>query len=68
MKDEMEKKYKEHSEMLSRIASFVDDWARNENDSTLLCVLRAVQQAHFSKAEMLQKYIEMEEELSLTIK
>jgi len=49
-----------HSRMLGRIASLVEDFAKNEEDTTLLCVLRLLQEYHYTKAESLQSYIDRE--------
>ena len=54
--------------MLGRIAGFVGDFAKNEEDTTILCVLRVLQEYHYAKANSLQEYIDIEEKLSEPIK
>ena len=54
--------------MLGRIAGFVGDFAENEEDTTILCVLRLLQDYHYTKAQSLQEYIDIEEKLSEPIK
>ena len=62
------KELEKNSQMLGRIAGFVGEFAKNEEDSTLLCVLRALQENYYYKANSLQEYIDAETELSEPIK
>lgn len=56
----MSEELESHSRMLGRIAAFVEDFSKNEEDTTLLCVLRLLQEYHYAKAESLQPYIDRE--------
>lgn len=68
MSDAYIEELKAHSQMLGRIAGFVGDFAKNEEDTTILCVLRLLQEYHYTKAQSLQEYIDIEEKLSEPIK
>ena len=57
MSEDYVKQLEKNSQMLGRIAGFVGDFAENEEDTTILCVLR-----------LLQEYIDIEEKLSEPIK
>ena len=59
---------KAHSQMLGRITHFVEGYARSEEDSVLLCVLRALQENYYYKADELTYWIKKEEQLSEPIK
>jgi hypothetical protein len=59
---------KAHSQMLGRITYFVEDYAKSEEDSVLLCVLRALRENHILKADELTMWIDREEKLSEPIK
>jgi len=50
-----------HSQILGRIAAYVEDFAETENDSTLLCVLRLLVAYHELKQAELYRAIEREE-------
>jgi hypothetical protein len=50
-----------HSQMLGRIAAYVEDFAETENDTTLLCVLRLLVAYHELKQAELYRAIEREE-------
>ena len=68
MSDAYIEELKANSQMLGRIAGFVGDFAKNEEDTTILCVLRLLQEYHYAKAQSLQEYIDIEEKLSEPIK
>lgn len=68
MSEDYVKQLEQNSQMLGRIAGFVGDFAENEEDTTILCVLRLLQDYHYSKANSLQEYIDIEEKLSEPIK
>ena len=68
MSEDYVKQLEQNSQMLGRIAGFVGDFAENEEDTTILCVLRLLQEYHYSKANSLQEYIDAETELSEPIK
>ena len=51
----------DHSLMLSRICGHVEQFAKTENDSTLLCVLRLLVAYHELKQAELYGAIEREE-------
>ena len=68
MSEDYVKQMEQNSQMLGRIAGFVGDFAENEEDTTILCVLRLLQEYHYSKANSLQEYIDAETELSEPIK
>ena len=68
MSEDYVKELEKNSQMLGRIAGFVGEFAKNEEDSTLLCVLRALQENYYYKADSLQEYIDIEEKLSEPIK
>jgi len=53
---------KAHSQMLGRITGFVEDYAKSEEDSTLLCVLRVLQENYYYKADEMGYYIRKEEQ------
>ena len=63
MSDEYIEQLKEHSNMLGRITGFVEGYAKSEEDSTLLCVLRALQENYYYKADEIGYYIRKEEQL-----
>jgi len=68
MSEDYVKQLEQNSQMLGRIAGFVGDFAENEEDTTILCVLRLLQDYHYTKAQSLQEYIDIEEKLSEPIK
>jgi hypothetical protein len=68
MSEDYVKQLEQNSQMLGRIAGFVGDFAENEEDTTILCVLRLLQDYHYTKANSLQEYIDIEEKLSEPIK
>lgn len=68
MSEEYVKQLEKNNSMLGRIAGFVGDFAKNEEDTTILCVLRLLQDYHYAKANSLQEYIDIEEKLSEPIK
>lgn len=68
MSEDYIKQLEQNSQMLGRIAGFVGDFAKNEEDTTILCVLRVLQEYHYAKANSLQEYIDIEEKLSEPIK
>ena len=47
--------------MLSRIASYVEDFAESDDDTTLLCVLRLLAVCYELKADEIHRAIEREE-------
>lgn len=51
-----------HSQMLGRIASCVEDFAESDDDTTLLCVLRLLAVVYELKADQIHNAIEREEE------
>ena len=53
-----------HSLMLSRICGHVEEFAKSEDDTTLMCVLRLLIAYHESKTGELYKALEQEEERS----
>ena len=68
MSEDYVKELEKNSQMLGRIAGFVGEFAKNEEDTTILCVLRLLQDYHYTKAQSLQEYIDIEEKLSKPIK
>jgi len=48
--------------MLSQIASYVEDFAKSEEDTTLMCVLRLLIAYHDAKVGELYRALEQEEE------
>ena len=68
MSEDYVKQLEKNSQMLGRIAGFVESYAKNEEDSTLLCVLRALQENYYYKADEIGYYIRKEEQLSEPIK
>ena len=68
MSEEYIEELKSHSQMLGRITGFVEDYAKSEEDSTLLCVLRVLRENHLLKADELTMWIDREEKLSEPIK
>jgi hypothetical protein len=68
MSEDYVKELEKNSQMLGRIAGFVESYAKNEEDSTLLCVLRALQENYYYKADEIGYYIRKEEQLSEPIK
>ena len=68
MSEDYVKQLEQNSQMLGRIAGFVGEFAKNEEDSTLLCVLRALQENYYYKADEIGYYIRKEEQLSEPIK
>jgi hypothetical protein len=68
MSEDYVKELEKNSQMLGRIAGFVGEFAKNEEDSTLLCVLRALQENYYYKADEIGYYIRKEEQLSEPIK
>jgi hypothetical protein len=51
-----------HSIMLSQIASCVEDFAKSEEATTLMCVLRLLIAYHDAKVGELYRALEQEEE------
>ena len=51
-----------HSQMLGRIAAYVEDFAESPDDTTLLCVLRLLAVCYELKADEIHRAIEREEE------
>ena len=51
-----------HSQMLGRIASYVEDFAESDDDTTLVCVLRLLAVVYELKADQIYRAIEREEE------
>ena len=68
MSEDYVKELEKNSQMLGMIAGFVGEFAKNEEDSTLLCVLRALQENYYYKADEIGYYIRKEEQLSEPIK
>lgn len=62
MSEEYIEELKKHSEMLGRITGFVEDYAKSEEDTTLLCVLRVLQENYYYKADEIGYYIRKEEQ------
>jgi hypothetical protein len=52
----------DHSLMLSRICGYVEEFAKSEEDTTLLCVLRLLIAYHEAKTGELYRALEQEEE------
>lgn len=52
---------KSNSQMLSRIASYVEDFAESDEDTTLICVLRLLARYHSLEADSLFDAIKDEE-------
>jgi len=50
-----------HSQMLGRIAAYVEEFAKLEDDTTFLCVLRLLAEYHELKADELHRAVEREE-------
>lgn len=50
-----------HSQMLGRIASYVEDFAESPDDTTLICVLRLLAVCYELKADEMHRAIEREE-------
>lgn len=50
-----------HSQMLGRIASYVEDFAESDDDTTLVCVLRLLAVVYELKADEMHRAIEREE-------
>ena len=50
------------SRMLGRIASHVSEFAENEYDTTLVCVLRLLRDYHYAKAEVADYWLKKEGE------
>jgi hypothetical protein len=48
--------------MLGRIASYVEDFAESDDDTTLVCVLRLLAVVYELKADQIYRAIEREEE------
>lgn len=51
-----------HSQMLSQIAAYVEDFAESPDDTTLVCVLRLLAVCYELKADEIHNAIEREEE------
>jgi hypothetical protein len=51
------------SRMLGQIAAHVSDFANNEYDTTLLCVLRLLRDYHYTKAELAGHWLDKETQL-----
>ena len=60
MSDNIEK-LKEHSQMLSRIAAYVEDFAESDEDTTSICVLRLLAKYHQIEADCMWDAIKHEE-------
>lgn len=60
MSDDIEK-LKSDSRMLSRIALHVEDFAKSDEDTTIICVLRLLARYHQMEADSLYEAIEKEE-------
>ena len=60
MSEDYVKELEKNSQMLGRIAGFVESYAKNEEDSTLLCVLRALQENYYYKTDEIGYYIRKE--------
>lgn len=52
---------KRQSRMLSRIAAYLEDFVENDDDSTLICVLRLLARYHSMEADSLHELIAKEE-------
>jgi hypothetical protein len=57
-----EEQLKSNSRMLSRIASYVEDFAESEEDTTLICVLRLLARYHQIQADSMWDAIKNEQE------
>lgn len=53
--------FKKHSQMLGRIATYVEDFAESEEDTTLICVLRLLARYHQMEADNMWDAIRNEE-------
>jgi hypothetical protein len=51
-----------HSQMLGRIAAYVENFAQSPDDTTLLCVLRLLAVVYELRADEIHRAIEREEE------
>lgn len=60
MSDNIEK-LKEDSQMLSRIAAYVEDFAESDEDTTIMCVLRLLAKYHQLEADCMWDAIKHEE-------
>lgn len=60
MSDNIEK-LKEHSQMLSRIALYVEGFAESHEDTTAICVLRLLAKYHQLEADCMWDAIKHEE-------
>lgn len=60
IKDEPDERLREHSQMLGVIGSHVQDFARDNEDTTLVCVLRLLRDYHYAKAELAGRWLEKE--------
>ena len=63
MSDNIEK-LKEHSQMLGRIASYVEDFAESDEDTTAICVLRLLARYHHMEADCMYDAIKDEREFN----
>ena len=52
----------DHSLMLSRICAYVEDFAKSEDDTTLICVMRLLIAYYEAKSGELYRALEQEEE------
>jgi len=60
MSDNIEQ-LKKHSQMLGRIAIYVEDFGESEEDTTLICVLRLLARYHQMEADAMWDAIKDEE-------
>lgn len=51
-----------HSTMLSQICAFVEDFARSDEDTTLVCVLNLLEEYYELKADEVRMYVKNEQE------
>lgn len=51
-----------HSTMLSQICAFVEDFARTDEDTTLICVLNLLEEYYELKADEVRMYIRKQQE------
>lgn len=60
MSDEEIKKLRENAKMLGVISSYVSDFCRAPEDTTLICVQRLLRDYHYAKAENAGFWLEKE--------
>lgn len=58
-KEEIER-LERHSQMLGMIANHTSSFCLNEEDTTLMAVLRLLRDYHYAKAEIADHYLELE--------